>query len=346
MNKLTADIIVDLQYGDCAKGKITHHLLKSGEYTHVLRYNGGGNAGHTIYHEGKKFVTHYIPAGVFFGIPSIIGPGCVLNAKKFLEEIEELKSGGLTIEKSLIQIAKNTHITTDAHIVEDSKDAKIGTTKSGNGPTYRDKYARTGIRAEDVPELSEYIVDLYDVLHKNGPVTVMCEGAQGFGLDIDWGDYPYVTSSHATAGGALLNGVPFSAVRDVWGAAKIYETYVGAKEYQPKDEVFNEIARIGEEFGATTGRQRQCNWLNWNLLEQAVRMNGVTHIVLSKMDVLREVGQWAVLKGDPNAPEGARVKEKIEFKSEDEMKEYLTEALVDIGLIKENIHFSEHKDRI
>ena len=69
---MLADITVDLQYGDCGKGKVTHHLCKSKEYTHVLRYNGGCNAGHTIYHEGKKFVTHHIPAGVFFGVKSII----------------------------------------------------------------------------------------------------------------------------------------------------------------------------------------------------------------------------------------------------------------------------------
>ena len=65
-----ADIVVDLQYGDCGKGKVTHHLCRENDYTHVLRYNGGCNAGHTIYHEGEKFVTHHIPAGVFFGVKS------------------------------------------------------------------------------------------------------------------------------------------------------------------------------------------------------------------------------------------------------------------------------------
>ena len=81
---MIADIVVGLQHGDEAKGKVTHHLCSEGEYTHVLRFNGGGNAGHTIYHNGQKFVTHYIPAGVFYGIKSIIGNGCVLNVQHFL----------------------------------------------------------------------------------------------------------------------------------------------------------------------------------------------------------------------------------------------------------------------
>ena len=73
---MIADVVVDLQYGDCGKGKVTHALCRERDYTHVIRYNGGCNAGHTIYHEGEKFITHHIPCGVFFGIKSIIGPGC------------------------------------------------------------------------------------------------------------------------------------------------------------------------------------------------------------------------------------------------------------------------------
>ena len=87
---MISDIVVDLQYGDCGKGKVTHHLCRTREYTHVIRYNGGCNAGHTIFHKGKKFITHHIPAGVFFGIRSIIGPGCVVNVEQFFKEIEEI----------------------------------------------------------------------------------------------------------------------------------------------------------------------------------------------------------------------------------------------------------------
>ena len=132
---MIADIVVDLQYGDCGKGKVTHHLCKEEKYTHVIRYNGGCNAGHTIYHNGKEFITHHIPAGVFFGIKSIIGPGCVVNPKQFFKELEELKQGGIEVD-GLVFIAKNAHIITDNHLNEDSSDVKIGTTKRGNGPAY------------------------------------------------------------------------------------------------------------------------------------------------------------------------------------------------------------------
>ena len=290
-----ADVVVDLQYGDCGKGKVTHALCQQEDYTHVIRYNGGCNAGHTIFHKGKKFITHHIPAGVFFGIKSIIGSGCVLNVDQFFKEIKELKDGGIETD-GLIFIAENTHIITKEHLTEDGKDTKIGTTKRGNGPAYRDKYARKGLRAKDIPALQPFLIDVYKEFFQNPYVDpkVLFEGAQGFGLDIDWGDYPYVTSSHCTVGSALLNGVPPQAIRDVWGVAKIYETYVGAKKFEPDIPIFKRIREVGEEFGATTGRPRQCNWLNFEMLDKSVRINGVTKLVFNKTDVLEDIGQWAL----------------------------------------------------
>lgn len=336
MPKLTVDVIVDLQYGDCGKGKVAHYLSHKNSYTHVLRYNGGCNAGHTIFHKGKKFVTHHIPAGVFFGVRSVIGSGCVLDPDQFFAEIRMLERGGVKT-KGKIFVADNTHVITDDHKAEDrKKGGKIGTTGRGNGPAYRDKYGRTGVRASEVKKLKPYLVDLYREWYGGKPVSVLAEGAQGFGLDIDWGDYPFVTSSHCTTAGALLNGLPASAVRDVWGVAKIYETYVGSKKFQPDGDVFNKIADIGEEYGATTGRRRQCNWMDMQTLERAVRMNGVTHLVFNKVDVLRAVQEWAVI-------DAGRVRR---FKSENDMKTYLRDRLSGMGLKKKNIFFSEHKDRI
>ncbi len=290
---MLADIVVGLQHGDEAKGKITHQLCREGRdfYTHVLRFNGGGNAGHTIYHEGRKYVTHYIPAGVFYGIKSIIGNGCALNVDHFLKEVKELGASG--INTSLIKVAANCHIITEEHLTEDAGDEKIGTTKRGNGPAYRDKYGRTGLRAKDVPELNTYVVDLFEEFHSNPYTTaILCEGAQGFELDIDWGDYPYVTSSHTTSASALLNGIPPQAVRHIWGVGKVYDTYVGKKEFEPDDEIFSKVREIGEEYGATTGRPRQCNWLNLNTLDKSAKINGINYLVLNKADVLDELGTW------------------------------------------------------
>lgn len=332
---MIADIIIDLQYGDCAKGKVAYHLGRNNNYTHVLRYNGGCNAGHTIFHNGRKFITHHIPVGVFFGVRSIIGSGCVVNPKKFLEEIKELEIRGIATQGNIF-IAQNAHIITNAHCQEDSNDKTIGTTNSGNGPAYRDKYARTGIRAKEVAELKPYLIDLYREFHNKKDIRILCEGAQGFGLDIDWGDYPFVTSSHPTVAGALLNGIPPQAVKNIWGVAKVYETYVGNKKFEPDDIIFSQIRDAGEEYGNTTGRPRQCNWMNWNLLEQAIKINGVTHVVFNKVDVLRKVNRWALLENG----------KQIEFLNETDMKKSIINHVTNVGIPLKNIYFSESKDKI
>lgn len=334
---IQVDVIVDLQYGDCGKGKVAHYLSHTKKYTHVLRYNGGCNAGHTIFHKGKKFVTHQIPAGVFFGVRSVIGSGCVVSPQQFFKEIKMLEDGGVKT-KGKIFIAENAHVITDAHRAEDKKKGgKIGTTGQGNGPAYREKYGRTGKQAKQFAALKPYLTDLYTEWYESKKeLRILAEGAQGFGLDIDWGDYPFVTSSHCTTAGALLNGLPATAVRDVWGVAKIYETYVGSKKFQPKGEVFDKIGDIGEEFGATTGRRRQTNWMNMQTLERAIRINGVTHLVFNKVDVLRDVGEWAVIDN----------KKVIQFPSEKTMKDFVSKRLAKLGLKKSQIFFSEHKDRI
>ena len=329
---MIVDVIVDLQYGDCGKGKVTHHLCKLGGYTHVVRYNGGCNAGHTIYHEGVKFVTHHIPAGVFFGIKSIIGPGCVVDPKKFFKEVEELESKGLRV-RSLIKIAKNCHVITRKHLSEDAEEVEIGTTRSGNGPAYRDKYSREGIRAESVPELKPFLCDFYHEMHQ-GNVVALFEGAQGFGLDVDWGDYPYVTSSHCTTAGALLNGIPPKAVRNVWGVAKAYETYVGAKGFHGKGDIFDRIRELGNEFGATTGRPRQCNWLKWDLIDKSTKINGVTHLVINKVDVLRDLGVWKAY-GDRNILQN--------FNDEEDFKSFIMNKIAGTGT---TVYFSGDKATI
>jgi len=330
---MIVDIVVDLQYGDCGKGKITHHLLRQGAYNFCLRYNGGCNAGHTIYHKGEKFITHHIPAGVFFGVKSIIGSGCVVNMEQFFKEIEMLEKNGIPCN-DLIKIAGNAHIITETHLSEEAAETEIGTTKRGNGPAYRDKYARNGIRAEMVPALMDYVVDLYDELHNHPQAVVLCEGAQGFGLDIDWGDYPYVTSSHCTTAGALLNGIPVAAVRKVWGVAKAYETYVGAKKFHGAGQIFDKLQEVGHEFGATTGRPRQCNWTNLNLLKKAIEINGVTDLVINKVDVLRELNRWTFRMDNNNTL-------VVHMQNEDSWKDYL-----ELYLPKVELHFSDNPERI
>ena len=286
METSTVDVVIGMQYGDEGKGKIANQMASSGDYDYVFRFNGGGNAGHTIYLNDQKIVTHLVPCGILHGIPSVIGNGCVINTQKLFEEIEYLK--GFGFDTSLLKIARNAHIITQEHIDEDSKDTKIGTTRTGNGPCYRDKVSRTGIRAEYIPELEPYLIDMYSLIHSS-PKKFLAEGAQGYWLDIDFGDYPFVTSSNTGVGAVLNNGFNYQQVWNVVGVIKCYSTYVGAKGYQKDDERFEMLREIGQEYGATTGRPRQIDWLNLNEVNTACQMNGVTNLIVNKMDVLSQV---------------------------------------------------------
>lgn len=294
-----ADVIVDLQAGDTGKGKIAHHFTATGEYDLVLRYNGGANAGHTIYHNNQKIVTHQVPVGVIHGIPSIIGLGCVVDIPALINELFQLNQLGIRTE-GLIWIDKRAHLVTEKHLTEDRTESTLGTTRKGIGPTYRDKYGRIGTRVGDI-NTDHYhqfrIIDVYDTFFTNRhEKRILCEGAQGWQIDIDWGDYPYVTSSHCTIGSVCLNGIPPQKIRKIIGTMKAYETYSGFKTHfmDEADEGLKKLQEAGNEFGATTGRARKTRWLNLDEALRAMNVNGVTDIIINKFDVLEQVGQYKV----------------------------------------------------
>lgn len=296
-----ADVIVDLQAGDTGKGKVAHHLVKNGDYDVVLRYNGGANAGHTIYHNGQKIVTHQVPVGVIHGIPSIIGLGCAVDVPALIKELTELNDLGIHTE-GLLWIDKRAHLVTDAHLREDAEENKLGTTRKGIGPAYRDKYARNGKRIGDIDTTiyhQFHVIDVYEMLHlSHKEYRVLCEGAQGWQIDIDWGDYPYVTSSHCTVGSACLNGIPPHKIRNVIGTMKAYETYSGFKTHfmDENDEGLKQLQEVGNEFGATTGRPRKTRWLDLDEVVKAVRVNGANMVIINKIDILEQVGQFKLYR--------------------------------------------------
>lgn len=191
MNNLNVDICCGLSWGDEAKGKIVAYLAKKNNYNFVCRWAGGHNAGHTIYKNGIKYKTHLIPSGIFYDIVSVIGPDCVVEKESFLSEIEYLKNNGFNTD--LIKISPKCHIITNEHInIDKAKYAKTqGSTSKGIAPCYRDKYGRIGKRVDDKDNIDFFKKYLWDEkLYGN----VLCEGAQGFWLDINYGNYPYVTS--------------------------------------------------------------------------------------------------------------------------------------------------------
>jgi adenylosuccinate synthase len=122
--------------------------------------------------------------------------------------------------------------------------------------------------------------------------NVLFEGAQGTLLDIDHGTYPFVTSSNATAGGVCTGlGVGPTKIDDVLGVVKAYTTRVGGGPFPTElhDDLGEKIREVGGEYGATTGRPRRCGWLDFVALRHAVRINGLTGLIITKLDILDKI---------------------------------------------------------
>jgi adenylosuccinate synthase len=281
------DIIFGLAWGDEGKGKISNAISKN--YDIVCRWNGGPNAGHTVYINDKKYKTHIIPCGVFQNKLSVIGPNCVVNVDKFFDEIEYLQKEGF--DTSLIKVSPKAHIITERHIQYDLKflKPKLGTTGQGIAPAYSDKMLRVGKLAGDYID-KKYLWD------GNLEGEILCEGAQSFWLDINYGDYPYVTSSETLPYNACSLGFSPKKVRDIIGVAKIYDTKSGVDPLFPEslwqDDELNQIINLGQEYGSTTGRKRLVNWLNLNKLKEAVKISGVTKLIINKCDILQKLNKY------------------------------------------------------
>lgn len=312
------DIIFGLQWGDEGKGKISNAISKN--YDMVCRWNGGPNAGHTVYINEKKYKTHIIPCGVFQNKPSIIGPNCVINIDKFFDEIEYLKKEGF--DTSLVKVSPKAHIITEKHIEYDLKflKPKLGTTGQGIAPAYADKMLRVGKTAGSYLE-KKYIWD--GALHGN----VLCEGAQSFWLDINYGDYPYVTSSETLPYNACSLGFSPKKIRDIIGVAKIYDTKSGVDPLFPEslwnNEDLNKIIELGKEFGSTTGRKRIVNWLRLNHLKQAIKISGTTKLIINKCDILQDINKYKIITDNEYGPS------HIDFIDFSSMKEFIINELKD-----------------
>lgn len=323
------DICCGLNWGDEAKGKIIAALAKTNTYNFVCRWAGGSNAGHTVYLNGQKYKTHLIPCGIFYNIPSIIGPECVVNINSFKNEIIYLEENGFNTE--LIKISPNAHLITDNHIEEDKeKYNSQGSTVQGIAPCYRDKYGRVGKRIKDVDFFKNYIWD--EKLYGN----VLCEGAQGFWLDINQGNYPYVTSSITLPYAACSLGFSPKRIRNIYGASKMYDTRSGIDPEFPesllKDEELLSIIKEGKEYGTTTNRMRKVNWLNLDKLVKSVNISGTTDIIISKTDVLAKVNKFKIIYED-----------KIKaFDTLDSMKCFINTILNDKCCEIKNIIYSDH----
>ena len=331
-------VILGTQWGDEGKGKIVDLLTEKA--THVVRFQGGHNAGHTLVIGGKKTVLHLLPSGILRpGVTCIIGNGVVLSPAALLKEIDEIAAQGINACDNL-KISAACPLILPYHVALDQAREtqkgvnKIGTTGRGIGPAYEDKVARRGIRlgelmnathfAEKLAEVLEYhnftliqyfkvaaidyqktlddalsmaerirplVCDTIDLLHtaRKNNHNILFEGAQGSLLDIDHGTYPFVTSSNTTAGGtATGSGFGPLYLDYVLGITKAYTTRVGSGPFPT--ELFDDVGEMlfikGQEIGASTGRSRRCGWFDAAAVKFAIRINSVSGICLTKLDVL------------------------------------------------------------
>lgn len=337
--------IIGAQWGDEGKGKITDYLSQKCDY--VVRYQGGHNAGHTIWVGSQKVVLHLIPSGILHPhCVSVIGHGVVFDPEDFQTELKEVEQY-CSITPENLKISYNCSVITSYNKIldalrESQGPVKIGTTGKGIGPSYEDKVSRKGLKLRDLlnkdtlhqklkenliekeilfkhlykaefPTLEEeverlyqrgqevkpFLADTFNILDQafKQNKKILYEGAQGILLDIDYGSYPFVTSSNTSMGGIYTGaGTSGKPIEEVIGIAKSYTTRVGTGPFPTElsDEMGDKLQKQGDEFGATTGRRRRCGWIDLPLLKYTAKASHLTSIALTKVDVLSGIEELKV----------------------------------------------------
>ena len=331
--------IVGINWGDEGKGRMVDLLTE--DYDIVVRYQGGGNAGHTVINEYGKFALHLLPSGIFReGVVNILGNGVALDPENLWKEMQEVSGKGVSITPENLKISDRASLLLPWHreldCLEENrlKDRKYGSTKQGIAPFYSDKYQKKTILAGELlhPEhLKEHLKDLLewknltitgvygeapialDDLYawfddycekikpficntglflrdaQNGGKKILFEAQLGALRDLDYGIYPYTTSSNAIAAYAPVgSGLPSARIDQVIGVVKAYSTCVGEGPFVC--EMFGEEAEAlrtaGAEYGAKTGRPRRVGPIDLVATRYGVQVQAATNIALTKLDVL------------------------------------------------------------
>lgn len=357
------DIVLGAFYGDEGKGAIADYLVSEKNYSAVVRFQGGNNAGHTLQIDEETYKLHILPCGIINpDVLAVVGPGTVVDPAIMIQELRGL--GDMGISGSNLRVSDIAHIIMPYHRALDyiaearrSPEDKIGSTCRGISPAYSDKINRRGIRVGDLlhrptlqkriddilrghhlsryiekeanecdlpeealpfveaslhpekllerslelgEELQPFITDtnslLWEMLDEGK--EILCEGAQGIFLDIDYGSYPFVTSSSIVPGAVSTGaGIAPCYVRDTYGVLKAFGTRidtVGPFPTWEKSERADLIIERGGEFGTTTGRRRRFGWLDLVAARYATRLAGINKLVLTKIDGLSGVGDLPV----------------------------------------------------
>ncbi|MCI6937558.1 MAG: adenylosuccinate synthase [Clostridiales bacterium] len=331
--------IVGINWGDEGKGRMVD--LLTDHFDVVVRYQGGGNAGHTVVNDLGKFALHLLPSGIFRkGVVNILGNGVALDPEILWEEVEDVTSQGVSITPENLKISDRASLLLPWHReldgLEEARlaDKKYGSTKQGIAPFYSDKYQKKTILAGELlyPEhLREHLKDLMEWknltltrVYGAKPVTmedlevwidVYCnkikpficdtgaflrkaqaEGKQilfeaqlGALRDLDYGIYPYTTSSNAIAAYAPVgSGLPSAKIDEVIGVVKAYSTCVGEGPFvcEMFGQEAEELRKAGFEYGAKTGRPRRVGPIDIVATRYGIHVQAATNVALTKLDVL------------------------------------------------------------
>ena len=331
--------IVGINWGDEGKGRMVDLLTE--DYDVVVRYQGGGNAGHTVVNEKGKFALHLLPSGIFRdGVVNILGNGVALDPENLWKEMQEISSKGIAITPENLKISDRAsllmpwHRDMDALEEQRLADKKYGSTKQGIAPFYSDKYQKKTILAGELffPEeleghleailewkdltltrvygakaytmkevkgwlddycdkIKPYICDTGEFLRdaQDQGKKILFEAQLGALRDLDYGIYPYTTSSNALAAYAPVgSGLPSLKLSDVIGVVKAYSTCVGEGPFvcEMFGEEADELREKGFEYGAKTGRARRVGPIDLVATKYGVEVQAATKIALTKMDVL------------------------------------------------------------
>ena len=335
-------VVVGTQWGDEGKGKLVDLLSTDADL--CMRFQGGGNAGHTVINNYGDFKLHLVPCGIFN--PScmcVMGTGTVIDPQDLLFELTNLKQHSVAIDN--LFVSDRAHVVMPYHklldkVEDEARGAyRVDTTGRGIGPAYTDKVARIGIRFHDLlhesvlrdklavvlrrhnailthiynrppfdeeqiltdclswgEQLKARIVDtvplVRSALHEGK--NIILEGQLSAMKDLDWGSYPFVTSSSPTAAGAAAgSGIPPRSIDRIIGVAKAYSTQVGTGPMptELQDAMGDHLRQLGGEFGATTGRPRRVGWFDTIVTRYVAEINGCTDIAITKLDVLDSLAE-------------------------------------------------------
>lgn len=294
------DAVVGLQWGSEGKGKVVKYIAS--EYNAMIR-SGGPQAGHTFYDHDIKYVNRLIPCGVLDNCLSFISAGGIINLEVLVDEIQRYQ-----LYPDRLMIDSNAMVVTEEHIDQErmkSLTKRIGSTGEGVGAAQADKIWRTGkvfdFYAHENPELYFYCGRVADsvikILETGAPILL--EGTQGFGLCLNHGSYPYCTSRDVLTSSLLSDaGIPPKFHDETIGVLRTYPIRVGGNSGPAgkSDEItWEEITsrsrspKLIQEYTTVTGRLRRVFEQDFETLDRAISLNGVTQLALMFIDYINYI---------------------------------------------------------